>query len=152
MFNIPFLETDAGRVLFLSRLHQEPTYDGLLEGIPTRERNESWCAQWQQRASREFAEGHAAVVLAPPRTGISAPSENLRRHFEGHGAALERIPRVTCVAVLESHHPTAAEPREMCSSLAVVWFQDALAMPLDPRVEEALKALDWDAHAWSWSP
>ena len=33
------------------------------------------------------------------------------------------------------------------SQLAVVWFQQDFAMPIDPIVMEKIKALDWDAYA-----
>lgn len=151
MFDLPFLTTNAGRVLFLQCLYQEPTYHGLLEGFALRERNERWMARWRERAATEFHDGHAAVVI-PPVALATAVNDRMRSIFERRGDVPETIPSVTCVAVLESHEPTVSEPDEMCSSLAVIWFQSTPAMPLEPKIEAALKDIDWDGQAWAWTP
>lgn len=151
MFDILLLTTTAGRRLYVERLLQVPTYHGLLEGVPTSARNERWIAGCLERVSQELHSGHAALVIPPVPQPIELP-EQPRRLIERGGVRAEHIPTVTCMAVLESFEPTSAEPDEMHSSLGVLWFQEALAMPIDPAVEAALKAIDWDAHAWAWSP
>jgi hypothetical protein len=38
------------------------------------------------------------------------------------------------------------------SILAVVWFQETFALPIDESVLERIKAIDWDRLAEAWCP
>lgn len=38
------------------------------------------------------------------------------------------------------------------SILAVVWFQENFALPIDESVLERIKAIDWDRLAEAWCP
>jgi hypothetical protein len=40
----------------------------------------------------------------------------------------------------------------MASSLAIAWFQDTLAPPLDSEVEAKMRELRWDKLAFDWTP
>lgn len=48
----------------------------------------------------------------------------------------------TCRAIL--HSSAIINEKGEYSELIVIWFQDGLAMPIDPIVVEQIKAINWD--------
>jgi hypothetical protein len=71
-------------------------------------------------------------------------------------AAYERrrpveIPPITCLADFESYQP-ARDPAQHASALAIVWFQDNFAMPIQPTIEKQIQGIDWDkvANDFGW--
>jgi hypothetical protein len=54
---------------------------------------------------------------------------------------------ITCVVRFECSEIVPNKPKRDGSELAVVWFQQEFAMPIDPIVMEKIKALDWDTYA-----
>jgi hypothetical protein len=150
VFNIHFMTTEGGRDLYILSFRQSATYDGLLEGFPNSEGNQQRIDHCVALASREYNDGHPAVLIPPTMRALELPGSH-KSWFESLGWRAEELPSVTCIAALESPESTAGS-EGMCSSLAVVWFQDGLALPINPAVESLLKRLDWDQYAWNWTP
>jgi hypothetical protein len=121
----------SGRTLYLTSLRQSATYEGLVEGLPTREMNADTIAGFVEEA-RERS-GHEPFVIQPVETPITHEG----KYPFGEPA---RIPAIACVADFTSKGKTW----DYRSSLTVIWFQDEYAFPLDASVESALLALDWD--------
>jgi uncharacterized protein (TIGR02996 family) len=128
----------SGRFVSLRELRQFGTYEGLLEGLPTREMN-------QARIERVLGEERnrasgAEPYLIPP---VETPIKREEPYPFGEPAA---IPAVTCIGRFRSYDP-ARDPAHDYSELVVVWFQREFAPPIDSGVWQQLLAIDWDRHA-----
>lgn len=126
------IDLASGRQIALARLEQRYTYEGLLEGVPTRETNA------RMRALLE-SQGYRVV------NAVEQPIETSRRYSHGTPS---RLPSILCTAVFRSGGLT--NPYLWQSECKVAWFQANWAMPIDPVALEALKALNWRAHATEW--
>jgi hypothetical protein len=116
----------------LARLEQWTTYGGLLAGRPNAQLNHAHLEDLASEAARYAPMGGKPHVLVPADSEIASS-----------------LPGVTCVAVLNSG-PLARNDSEPYSSLAIGWFQDRFAFPLDPEIEKRIRQLDWDSLAKDW--
>ncbi|HEV7694384.1 MAG TPA: hypothetical protein VGO52_26345 [Hyphomonadaceae bacterium] len=120
-------------------LRQHLTYEGLLEGVPTRERNQrqidGLVASLSEQVSPHWTP--PPVFLVPPfETPISMP-DGKPYPFETPA----RLPSVTCIARLQSY--TTRDPDMDYSNLTVIWFQEAFALPIAEDISTQLQQLDW---------
>lgn len=123
-----------GRVVSLRSLNQWSVYADLLEGLPTRERND---ALIQRLLKEEQAHsGHAPLLIVPHQEPISIS----RRYPFGEPA---KLPPVVCVARLHSPEPTTPGSSKDLSRLTVIWFQNRYAFPISAVAEDALRNIDW---------
>lgn len=135
------LDLPSGRRLYLRELRQYLTYEGLLEGLPTAERN-------KQRLERLVAEHRdkpyagGPYLIRPTETPIEYKRGGEPYPF-GTPAAL---PAVTCIGRFDSLQP-ARDKRSDLSGLVLIWFQEELAFPIDPGVRAQLLAVNWEDHA-----
>jgi hypothetical protein len=129
----------GGREIVLHRLTQWGTYDGLLEGLPTREMNQRTIdrilADERQRAD------HPAYLIRPTERLLDYPFDT--PYSFGTPA---RVPGIVCVGEFEAHAP-ARDLDADCSALTIVWFQSDFALPIDKTVVVKIEAIDWDTHA-----
>jgi hypothetical protein len=123
----------TGRVLSLESLDQWFVYAGLLEGLPTRERNDAEIEMILARARQR--DRYEPFLITP----IQRPLESHLPFRFGEATAL---PAIACVARFFSQKP-ARDPKLDCSGLTVIWFQDEYAFPLSEDAERALHTLDW---------
>lgn len=131
------LKLRCGRTVTIRSLRQWSVYAGLLEGLPTRERNEESIARIVQQ-SRD-ADRHEPFLITPTQTPIKYDGS----YSFGEPASL---PSICCVAHL--HHFGPARDSTMdCSDLTVIWFQDDFAFPIDEAAHNQLLSLDWTALA-----
>jgi hypothetical protein len=132
------IELRSGIVASLRELRQSSTYEGLLEGLPTRERNQQHLEQLQaEYCTHPF---HDKPHLVPP---TESPIDIGEPYPFGTPA---RLPAVTCVARFTARQPVR-DPRAHYSSLTVIWLQDTFAWPPEPPALEQLQAIDWAALA-----
>jgi len=140
MAKVGELDLPSGRRLYLRELRQYLTYEGLLEGLPTAERN-------KQRLERLVAEHRdkpyagGPYLIRPTETRVEYKRDE--PYPFGTPAAL---PSVTCIGRFDSLQPARDKSRDL-SGLVVIWFQDEFAFPIDPAVVSQLLAIDWEAHA-----
>lgn len=145
------ITNDKGRELWFERLNQQRTYLEFLQVLPTPEINTRVISRVRQFAD-EFGYGHTPVFLVEPEPiewGHELP-EGRREFLLSEGMELERLPVVTCMAELASGK--IAGNAACWSSLTVVWFQEYLALPIDPIVLKNLRAIDWDKYACGYEP
>lgn len=134
------IELTSGRVVFLQELHQIGTYEGLLNGLPTKERNERFVARMlQEQVHTRYA---MPVYLIAPHERVLEMPDGETYPF-GTPAAL---PAVTCVGRFESLSPTRKDAGD-ASGLVVLWFQETFQYPLPPEILAGLQAIDWQAYA-----
>ncbi len=110
-------------------LHQWVVYNGLLEGLPTREMNAGMIEH--ARSEARTRTGHESFLIEPAQTQI----QDVGDYPFGEPAAL---PAIGCVADFVSFGGN------YYTSLTVIWFQDDYAFPISPEAERALVALDWE--------
>ncbi len=132
------LKLHTGRGIRLQSLEQFKVYEGLLEGLPTRQMNQRQLESLRERARRLFS--GVGPYLVPPREKPIDWSRKGEKYPFGEPAML---PSVACIARFHSFKP-ARNPEMDGSMLVVVWLQDDFALPIDPQVLEHLQALDWD--------
>ncbi|PQO31029.1 hypothetical protein C5Y96_11765 [Blastopirellula marina] len=132
------LDLSSGRRIYLKQLEQYLTYEGLLEGLPTAERN-------QQRLQSLVAEHQdkpydGTPYLIPP---VETPIDHGRPYPFGTPSAL---PSVTCIGRFTSLDPAKDKSYDY-SGLVILWYQQDYAMPIDPAVVGQIRGVDWETHA-----
>ncbi|WP_406699853.1 hypothetical protein V5E97_13490 [Singulisphaera sp. Ch08] len=135
------LDLPSGRRLYLCELRQYLTYEGLLEGLPTVERNKKCLEQLVANHRGKLYAGEPYLVR-PTETPIEYNRDGKPYPF-GIPSAL---PAVTCIGRFESRQPARNESSDQ-STLVIIWFQDEFAFPIDPSVVVQILAIDWETHA-----
>jgi uncharacterized protein (TIGR02996 family) len=135
----------TGRDVRVESMQQWFTYGGLLEGLPTDRLNREMIERLLSD-ERERDPWAGEPYLVPP---VVRPIDWREERPYPFGTP-EELPRVTCVARVRSHRP-AREMNKDGSALTVIWFQDEFAFPIDPRVLEHLRGLDWDSRAFDFN-
>lgn len=120
--------------IWLSSLEQSPTYSGMLEGYPNRELNQQLVAATQKRLEKRS--GWKPYVVEPDER------EMPERSADGKDLPWVELPRIKCIAWFRSRGLG-----EFGSRLAIVWFQDDFAFPIDPIVETKIRTMVWSRHA-----
>lgn len=128
------IDLASGRRIRLVRLVQRETYGGLLCGSPSPVSNDEKLADLRSEA-RSWAAGSREPVLIEPA-----------RKQTDRG---EWMPRVCCMARFESD-ALARPDSEPYSSLTIAWLQDEFAMPVDGKVLDEIRKLDWESFAEDW--
>lgn len=128
------LRLRSGREIALQELNQKLTYEGLVEGLPTAERNKVYLERLLDTGAKL---GTTLPLLLPPR---ETPIEVERPYPFGTPSAL---PKVTCIARFASRTPARNKTLDY-SELVVIWLQEEFAFPIDPVIKEQLCDLEWD--------
>jgi len=136
------ISLNSGRIIRLTIINQSYVYEGLLAGLPDAESNRELIERVLGDAKAQFTDVSSEPVLLEPETyEIELPAA-----LKGRNNVYERIPYVACRAFFISE-PTKKNEEADASHCTIVWFQDELAMPIDPAIMEKIKAFDWDEHA-----
>jgi hypothetical protein len=116
-------------------LHQCMVHEGWGAGVPRPEWNEG-----RVRRAIDAARtlGHGEPHLVSPVMAM----------FPGRPDR-PQLPSIVCTARLVSMMPVKGFDQ---STLVVVWFQNELALPIDPAVVAHLGALRWEDHAIEIQP
>lgn len=133
----------CGRRVTLQSLDQWMTYDGWLEGVPSREWNDGIVAGSLREAERRGAGGARPFLIAPARRGDLREPGDMAGTRAMSDQAPEWLPMVTCVGVLRDLTPIRGASKAG-SMLTVLWFQDEYALPIDVSVLRQLQSLDWE--------
>jgi hypothetical protein len=147
---------DSGLPIFLESLYQWTTYAALREGIPWREFNDQRIqrgrriarrqCRWDARRYRlEALEPHRIPPIRRPYMRSPGDMDGLELRYPVPGVA-EWLPWVTCAGVFKSLSLTRPRPEGPWgwSLLAVVWYQDEFAPPIDEVIVADLRRLDWE--------
>jgi hypothetical protein len=134
----------TGREIVLTRLRQQHTYAGLLEGYPDSDMNDREIEATLADARSWCFEGAHPLLIPPARRdflrvpGDMASPRSRRR-------TPEWLPMVSSIATFRS---SPARDRAMHgSTLTMAWFQAEFGPPVSQDIVSAIAALDWDAHA-----
>lgn len=136
------LRLASGREIALVQFHAVGTYDGMLEGLPTRRVNDRMLARLAAQAEAVFGGGWPIHIVEPARTATD-------RVANRRGETVELLPSVTCFGTFESEpknsddaNPFSGDPFGL-SILQVVWFQRDLDQPIGVTASAAVRELDW---------
>ena len=122
-----------GFTVRLESLEQWAVYAGLLEGLPTKQRNDAELKRLVDEAERR--DGHPPFLIIP----VQEPIRYEGRYPFGEPA---RLPSIGCIGRFHSLEP-ARDSSKDCSDLTIIWFQNDYAFPLDLETERAIAAVDW---------
>ena len=139
------LDMPSGRRLYIRELRQYLTYEGLLEGLPTAERN-------KQRLELLVVEHRNKPYYGRPYLirPTEMPIEYNRDGRPYPFGTPSALPSVTCIGRCESLDPARDKNCDL-SGLVVIWFQEEFAFPIDQAVIAQILAVDWNAHAADFS-
>jgi hypothetical protein len=134
------IDLPSGRRLQLQELRQYWTYEGLLEGLPTTEQNETRLERLVSDPRNWFYPG-GPYLIRPAEEPLEYRGE--RPYPFGTPSAL---PAVTCIGRFTSLDPARDQARDY-SGLVIIWFQREFALPIDAAVVDQIRSLDWERHA-----
>jgi len=132
------IQLDGGRDLFLVALNQSRTYEGLLEGLPTKEKN-AGIIKRAAKTAQELWRG-APYLITPTETAITLD------HDYPFGTPAS-IPAVVCFARFRSFSAIRADDGNDHSELTIVWFQSNFALPIAESALTHIRLIDWGADA-----
>jgi hypothetical protein len=141
MTNPSEFDLPSGRRLYLRGIRQYLTYEGLIEGLPTAEKN---CERLEQLAAGTWDKstaGYPVHLIRPTERPVDYPGDE--QYPFGTPSAL---PAITCIGRFDSLQP-ARDEACYYSSLVVIWFQDEFAFPIDLDVVSQIQAIDWETEA-----
>jgi hypothetical protein len=134
------IKLQSGRSIYLRELHQYGVYEGLLNGLPTRERNEKFVTRLlKEEVSQTY---QSTPYLIPPVEQIIEMPEGNTYPF-GTPAAL---PSVVCICRFESLLPKASTQGD-ASGMVVIWFQENFHYPPEREIVMQIQQIDWESHA-----
>lgn len=134
----------SGATIQLYALFQHYTYAGLMDGLPTRRLNKILIEGALVTARERLWLKEKPYLIPPVETSLGLPKADWAIPADEFEPV--RIPSVTCLATFESTTP-ARDPKADMSSLTIVWFQEELALPIEPGIVEQICAVDWRSHA-----
>lgn len=135
----------GGREARLTALHQYPTYDGVLLGVPSTDEVRSWPIEGAIRLADELFQCEPRrIVLLPPELRVSTVVTSSRG--EPSSQAVEFLPPICSIGVFESSVPVDDSEAEG-SEVVVVWFQGSFGPPEPGFVTECLQQMNWEQSA-----
>ena len=133
------------RTVQLRALQQTLTYEGLLEGLPTKEMNKRLIERVLQESSNQIYD--VSPYLVKP---VEVPIDD----YKGDGSVYSfgtpaTLPDVLCVGRFESFSPTTGSSC-YASGLVVIWFQGNFALPIADEILQHLRLTEWNNLAGSF--
>lgn len=128
------IQLDCGISIKLTAFNQYCTYEGLLEGLPTKGKN-----AYQIESAVESARsiwGDDPHLIPPIETPIVLDHE----YPFGEPAS---IPGVVCLGRWRSQYQPPGQDLG-CTELSIVWFQSEFGLPTDEKTLKDLKQIDWE--------
>jgi hypothetical protein len=140
---LPFQEVNTLRIdllnshqIELSALKQFRTYAGLLEGLPTLERNQELLQRLIVEQTKTD-QGYTPFLIEPAQ--IPYPPSVADGYPFGTPM---RLPKICCIGQFHSSTP-ARKANADYSLLTIIWFQQTWALPIDETIIEVMTLLAW---------
>lgn len=134
------IQLRSGRHIQLKEFTQKAYYEGLLEGLPTVEKNRESLASFVSQVKEQY--DWCNVLLIPPDETLLEDDAESPYPF-GTPATL---PAVACIARFSSYK-VARDKNMDYSQLVVIWFQHDFTFSLADEALQQVQALDWEQHA-----
>jgi hypothetical protein len=137
----------SGRRITLEALDQRMTYAGLLEGTPCRESNDRTIEYALREAERYCVAGAKPHLISPLRRDyLRTPGDMQAIAARVPHRVPEWLPMVRCIGSFKDV-VTARDSTKDLSVLAVLWFQDEYAPPVQEPALSQILNLDWESLA-----
>lgn len=115
-------------------IQQKHTYEGLLEGLPTKEMNKRRIERFKQEAEKFCNMSHIHLI-EPIETPI---------HYDGKYPFGEpaQLPSIVCIMEV-GYHSTFRDLEKDYSCLGIIFFQNHFAFPIDTEILEKIKQIPY---------
>ena len=123
---------DGNTQASIRSIKQRLTYDGLLEGLPTKEMNARILVGIKEDA-KKFCQLNEVYLIDPEQKSI----EYNGRYPFGEPA---QLPNVICIVELRCNSVFKDKTKDY-SALGLIWFQDNFIFPIDAAILERIKAV-----------
>ena len=123
---------DGTRQVSIKSIKQRLTYDGLLEGLPTKEMNRRILVGVKDDA-KKFCQLNEVYLIEPEQKAI----EYNGRYPFGEPA---QLPGVICIVELRCYSVFKDKTKDY-SALGLIWFQDNFMFPIDLTILEKIKTV-----------
>lgn len=117
--------------VMITSIHQEITYDGLLEGYPCEKVNTMILHNTKIKAGNLFFMDEIYMI---------EPFIKVNRNQSGSFGKMMELPMVTCMATLMCREVFRDQDKHF-SALTVIWFQDQYAFPIQEDILEKITAV-----------
>lgn len=134
----PTFQLCDGRVIVLTDLHQNMSYEGCLFGMP---HPYLAFAAALDMTRLNFPWYDSEPVVLPP---VKYAGSYVKGYYREDWMT---IPLVCSIACFTSDSPARDSTKDN-SSLVVIWFQDRFGLDLDARTVNQIQGLDWNGIAW----
>ena len=133
---------NSGRIITLEETHQHLTYLGLLEGLPNKKINDDILSELPEIANEKIWGNTSLHIIDPKKNTIDLTTERVE-YYRSKGKDFEPItfPKIICLGHFASN---AITDDYMFSILTIAWFQDNWMMPIEQKILEQIKLLNWD--------
>ncbi|MBE7173224.1 MAG: hypothetical protein INR73_21805 [Williamsia sp.] len=125
---------DGNKSVSIKRIQQRLTYDGLLEGLPTRKMN-AHILQGIKDEARKFCYLNEIYLIEPEEKPIQYSGQ----YPFGEPA---QLPSVICIVEVRSYSAYRDMSKD-CSALGLIWFQDDFMFPIAPEIIEKIKSVPY---------
>ena len=119
----------SGGTIHCASIRQWRTYEGVLEGLPTRRHNQKQIETLLEDERNRWSPTAQPYLVPPMVRHLAYPNYPFGEP--------EELPAVTIVAHYVGYR----------AALTIVWFQDEFAFPIDAEVLKHLDALDFAGRA-----
>jgi hypothetical protein len=126
---------DGNRLVSIKSIKQSLTYDGLLEGLPTKELNERILIQVKEDA-KKFCRLNEVYLIEPEQKAI----EYNGSYPFGEPAEL---PSVICIVELRCYSVFKDDSKDF-SALGLIWLQDNFMFHINSNILEKIKAVPFN--------
>ncbi|KOY85240.1 hypothetical protein AD998_02895 [bacterium 336/3] len=115
-------------------IQQKYTYEGLLEGLPTKEMNKNRIQRFKQEAERFCGMSHIHLI-EPIETPI---------HYNGTYPFGEpaQLPSIICIMEV-GYYKAFRDMEKDYSRLGIIFFQNDFAFPIDSEILEKIKQIPY---------
>ena len=134
---------NSNRIITLTEIYQDITYSGLLEGLPTKIMNKEIISK--VKAHKKLWSSTVPLIIMPVETQITVSSEK-KKFYDNMGEGWDpmSLPRISCITDFESD---PVDNKFMFSYLTIAWFQNDWAMPIEKRILNQIKCINWNKYA-----
>jgi hypothetical protein len=133
---------DCGRNIQLGTIKQFSTYEGLLEGVPSKRSNDNYVEYMRDCAQKDLAKGYQLYLILPERRDYLRTPGDMETQQKYSGTKAEWLPLITCIGRFTSLNNGTTK-----SELNIMWYQDDFGMGLSEHTLQSIKSMNWDRYA-----
>ena len=139
------ISLDSGRSIALEEIHQHLTYAGLLEGLPTKNINQSIISEMNTIAQNKIWVSTKPYIVKPNQSPVEL-SEERQLYYQNKSSEFTplALPKIACIGQFIS---APVNDNFMFSSLTIVWFQEKWMGSIDKITLKEIESINWNKYA-----